>query len=340
MPIPFGVSVGDFIAGIDFIYSLCDALESSSGSKAQYQGVVSAFKSISDGLSQLEGIEATVEEQLAVSQVIDRIKQTVVAFEVKVSKYEASLGRDHSPKWWKSFARKIQWQRYSKQDVLWFQNELLQHGSALQMIIAKIQRYVSSFFEIAMANQHSTATGKANQETQEQFVRVHDQLIGAATASQTSFTQVEFAVCSRIKQCEAGAQRRHEQSESAAEARFHETRTDALERFDQSEAAAQARFNISMALALHMYRDLMRRLSIFLLCILNAISLLERSLTQMPRRMLTQASTIFEDAHGYIFYINAQFVQTWRVSMNSGTVYFWLSAVIGIRVRVAGQLQR
>ena len=81
----------------------------------------------------------------------------------------------------------------------------------------------------------------------------------------------------------------------------------------QSEAAAQARLEIALAVAMHIYQDTRRGMLLYFVCLVNVIKLLERVLFQMPRRMLTQASTIFEDAHGYVFHINTQFVQSWRV---------------------------
>ena len=45
MPVPCGVSVGAFVAGIELIHSVGEALDSSGGSKAQYQGVIRVSKS-------------------------------------------------------------------------------------------------------------------------------------------------------------------------------------------------------------------------------------------------------------------------------------------------------
>ena len=39
--IPFGVSVGDFVAGITLLKSLIDALDGTFGVKAEYRGLIS-----------------------------------------------------------------------------------------------------------------------------------------------------------------------------------------------------------------------------------------------------------------------------------------------------------
>lgn len=140
MPVPFGVSVGDFIAGIEFIQSVCEALESATGSKAQYQGVIEALQSVRDALTQLSILQASAQEKSAVNKIIDRIKQTLLRYDAKINKYKASLGKDKTTNRWTAISRKIQWQRYSKDDVLWFQNEIVQHLSSLQIILSKIQK--------------------------------------------------------------------------------------------------------------------------------------------------------------------------------------------------------
>lgn len=140
MPVPIGVSPGDFLSGIDFIRSICEALKDSTGSVAHYQGVVSALKSLEAAFEQLNSISATDDEKLAVDEVVDRTKQTLVRFYSKIEKYHKCFGNHRTAAWWRSLPRKIQWQRYTSQDLSELQHELLQHHSALQMILAKIQK--------------------------------------------------------------------------------------------------------------------------------------------------------------------------------------------------------
>ena len=138
MPVPFGVSVGDFVAGIDFLRSVCEAFGSTTGAKAQYEGVISSIRSLRSALERASSVETTQQERQHIDTII--IRQTFLKYECKLHKYHASLGQPCSDKWWRSFARKIQWQRYSKQELDSIQGELAQHWTALQTALSVLQR--------------------------------------------------------------------------------------------------------------------------------------------------------------------------------------------------------
>lgn len=112
----------------------------------------------------------------------------------------------------------------------------------------------------------------------------------SAKAIQTQLTQAEIKVGSRLDQIE-----------------------DAMRScFDRAEARAARRFHAVMQCLLLLY-----------VCMLNNMDLLQRVLYQIPRSMLRQASTIFEDAHGYISHINIDFVQSWEVRSDVLNVGKW-----------------
>lgn len=137
---PLSFSVGDIFSGIQFIVSVSDALASSTGPKAQYSGVIATLNSLESALNELTTIDATDDERKVVTESIDRVKETVSRFHAKLSKYSATLASNSTAKWWRTLPRKIQWQRYSKEDVSAFHDELLRHASALQLHLAKIQK--------------------------------------------------------------------------------------------------------------------------------------------------------------------------------------------------------
>ena len=98
--------------------------------------------------------------------------------------------------------------------------------------------------------------------------------------------------------------------------RIDDAKTAAHAYHSQSERAAQIRFEMLLLVLLSVYRDMVQKLVLLGAALLSGFVMLHRSITQMPRQMLTHASTIFEDAHGYVFYINTQFIQSWRVSVS------------------------
>lgn len=62
MPAVIGFSVGDIFAVAEFIVSVRKALEESSGSAAQYAGVVSTLQSFENALQQIQRIDTEVGE--------------------------------------------------------------------------------------------------------------------------------------------------------------------------------------------------------------------------------------------------------------------------------------
>lgn len=108
---------------------------------------------------------------------------------------------------------------------------------------------------------------------------------------------------------------RFDEAEAIAAVRFERSESMATTRFRLSEAAAQTRFNVLVAVALHIYRDIMRGLFLVCTCMFQHINLLQRILAEIPRSVPTLGATIFEDAHGCIVHISIDFIQSWDVRM-------------------------
>ena len=134
-----GFSVGDIFAGIEFVRSTIDALSGSTGSKAQYEGVIGTLTSFEAALSQLATFEADAAEKQFIQDIVDRITATISRCAEKICKYELQLGAASAAKPWRSVLRKVQWQQYTKNDVKSFHAELLLHASALHLGLARIQ---------------------------------------------------------------------------------------------------------------------------------------------------------------------------------------------------------
>lgn len=68
MPIPSGVSVGDFIACLELTKTVIECLEESQGSAAQYRGLVRSLRSLEAALIQVNKVRTPcVEEMLSSS---------------------------------------------------------------------------------------------------------------------------------------------------------------------------------------------------------------------------------------------------------------------------------
>jgi hypothetical protein len=334
MPFPIGVSPTDFVGGAEFVHSVYQALKSSTGSKSQYAGVLSALKNLEYALSTIEAIGVTGPEQQSVEEAVEQIKACVSRFHAKIEKYEPSLGSKSTDKWWRSLPRKIQWQRYSLGDVKYFRDELSQHALPLQLLLAKMQRWASMGAEGNMlANLSSSSTVENHHEavsalsslehqvdqTESRLRRAFDQQeIAAQTRSlqmtteiTAQFSDARSLIDERHNESTSTATRLFNSSESAARERFELGEQKALERHDRADAAAKLRLAILLTLLVQMYVDIKA-----LICVAGTrwIQLLEHIFSSIPRNTLTQALTVLKDAHGFIYHIDTQFVQTWEVS--------------------------
>lgn len=141
MPVPFGFSVGDFIAVIELISTIINALEDSRGSAADYRGTIASLESLRTALQGVRDIDCPDEcQKHALRKVADESAQAMVDFLSAIVKYQPSLRQGGSSRKWKDVARKIHWSLHSnREDVRRFQAQIQAHTTALQVIMARIQ---------------------------------------------------------------------------------------------------------------------------------------------------------------------------------------------------------
>jgi len=139
MVVPFGVSVGDFISGIQLIHTIIDALEDSTGSSAEYQGIIRELKSLETALNCVKDLDIEEEAQeIALREAAAQCGKTIQEFLQKIRKYQPSLQAGGSSKKWKDNLRKIQWSLYSKEDIRRFQAQLQGHTASIQILLQRI----------------------------------------------------------------------------------------------------------------------------------------------------------------------------------------------------------
>ncbi|CAJ2504309.1 Uu.00g117030.m01.CDS01 [Anthostomella pinea] len=149
MPVPFGVSVGDFISGLELIHDIIKCLKDSTGAKAQYRGIIAALKSLETALTQARNVSAQLEDERSIEEIVRRSEESIRLFVGKVNKYHHALGHEHV-KQWKACLRKIQWQLYSKEDVAGFQHEIRSHVAALSVVMISLSHNTT-----VQASQHN-----------------------------------------------------------------------------------------------------------------------------------------------------------------------------------------
>jgi hypothetical protein len=146
MPIPFGFSVGDFIATLELIQDVVEALKESHGSSADFQELIRELYSLERALSVVKKLEVSPAQhsQLdAVKQAATQCQITVDTFLRKNKKFLPTLGAAGAQHKWKGVLHKIQWRVYRKDDVDEFRAALSGHTSSINMLLLTVQMYVS-----------------------------------------------------------------------------------------------------------------------------------------------------------------------------------------------------
>ncbi|KAI9810302.1 MAG: hypothetical protein M1827_006352 [Pycnora praestabilis] len=152
MPIPFGFSVGDFIAGIDLIRELIAALNESTGSASEYQAVIHELRSLQSLFKHLESLRLKDDlkaQGQAVGEEVRACERTIKLFLGRVAGYDPFLRKDGSGVKWRDGLWKLKWCRLRREDVERVQMLVQGHVAALQLQISLIQLESSRLDDIA-----------------------------------------------------------------------------------------------------------------------------------------------------------------------------------------------
>lgn len=81
MPVPFGVSVGDFIAVAGLVREICEGLKDAHGSAVQYRAVMAVLGSLGSALERLQRLQCD-DEALAAArqQATTGVKESIVRY--------------------------------------------------------------------------------------------------------------------------------------------------------------------------------------------------------------------------------------------------------------------
>ncbi|KAF2236202.1 hypothetical protein EV356DRAFT_531139 [Viridothelium virens] len=175
MVVPFGISVGDFIAFIETTIKVVNALQDSKGARKEYEGISRELVSLKHALTGIQDVKTddpqteksgvgastyrfratttTASDPVICQFVVIVMRQLVVIvmrqfvvlaqtiqdFLDKTQKYDLSLGSaTHSRPKWKDGLRKIQWTLYSKEDVQKFRWQLYSHTASLILLLGQV----------------------------------------------------------------------------------------------------------------------------------------------------------------------------------------------------------
>jgi hypothetical protein len=149
MVFPFGVSVGDFIAGVTLIYDTIRTLSDTHGASSDYRSLMATLESLNSALREIDSLpSATVQtpQRIAIQTEIEGCRQCVNKFIAQISKF--SLLKDPIQSKWslkmlQSNVKKLQWTLLKQDDIARFRAEVYSRVDSIQMLLLTFQMYVN-----------------------------------------------------------------------------------------------------------------------------------------------------------------------------------------------------
>jgi len=151
MSVGFGFSAGDFIAAIELVGTVIDALRSSGSARSEYRELVSQLLSLESALIQVQRLdfdEAQYAEVIALRQAAAQCQRTLDSFWKSASKYQPALGNSGGAgglegvkigQKVKDGWMKMKWALCKKEDVGKLKADLMGHTQSIQMLLATVQ---------------------------------------------------------------------------------------------------------------------------------------------------------------------------------------------------------
>ena len=140
MSVGFGFSIGDFIAAIQLVKTVIDALSTSSHSSVELQELLRQLQSLEIALREVKTLqvdESLFAEILALKQSAAQCQLTINEFLRKTESYQPHLLQ--SSKVLNSSWKKVKWALCKSKDVNRFKVDLLTHTESIQLLLATIQ---------------------------------------------------------------------------------------------------------------------------------------------------------------------------------------------------------
>ena len=143
--VPFGFSIGDFIAGINLIITSINAVKDATNS--EYQNINAELEGLKTALSAIENLhlqQNAYKHNTAIEEAKARLRDCVKIFVSRIAKYQPWL--QPNKKGWTASLRKIQFELCTKEDLLHFRSQLERHSSSINMLLITLQ--ISQSLEI------------------------------------------------------------------------------------------------------------------------------------------------------------------------------------------------
>ena len=153
MSVGFGFSAGDFIAAIELVATVIDALRDSGDSSSEYRELVRQLYTLETALLRVKRLdldESHHAEVIALRQAAAQCQHTIDDFWKEIQRYQPSLKTGGSNSRLKDGWMKIKWALCKKDDVARFKADLIGHTQSIELLLTTVQMY--SFCCITMVS--------------------------------------------------------------------------------------------------------------------------------------------------------------------------------------------
>lgn len=145
MSVGFGFSTGDFIAGIDLIGTIINALNDASTASLEYRELIRQLYSLESALIQVKKVKfdgAQHAETVGLWQAASQCHQAIDDFWKTIQKYQPHLREGGSNSRIKDSWMRVRWSLCKKDDLAKFKINLSAHTASIQLLLNTLQMYV------------------------------------------------------------------------------------------------------------------------------------------------------------------------------------------------------
>lgn len=142
MSVGFGFSVGDFLAGLELVGTIIDALRESGASSTAFRSLINELYALESAFLRVKRLDLDEQlqiQQLALRQAAAQCQRSIDGFWQKVQLYQPHLQTNGTGSKLKDGWAKIKWAVCKKEDLANFRAEVRGHTSSTEILLMTIQ---------------------------------------------------------------------------------------------------------------------------------------------------------------------------------------------------------
>jgi hypothetical protein len=162
MSVGFGFSIGDFLAALNLVQTVIDALQSSGQASSAYRELVRELYTLEHTLSRVKELEfhkSQSTDRIALVQAASQCQLTIDDFWKGIQKYQPHLRTEGSGSRIKDVWMEIKWALCKVDDLAAFRAALQGHSSSIQILLLTVEMKRSSIQEQRQDQQQNSLTG-------------------------------------------------------------------------------------------------------------------------------------------------------------------------------------